>query len=370
MNEQSQRINSGKEGTMFSKKVICIIAVLLCAGAMLFAQSKGTIVYTLVMDGVKIDPETGEYPDMPHIYLLEDEGYEVIQFYNAALSTASSDALDTLYNANLIIMGRSTPSTDYGDHKQAWNDIPTPTLCLEMWALRSSRLNWFNSTTMVSVTDENIYNALIDEPDDPVFAGIDVSSAVPWIDGPYDAIGVTEAGNGTILARSEDDSSAFFVRFEPDVEFFEGAGDSPAGPRTMIGNGRDNSSAAPFDYYNFTEESEMVFLAEVARLVALGGGGTAVEERANLPSTLVLSQNYPNPFNPTTTIPFDLPERSHIRLSLSNLLGEEIMEIADGVYEAGLHKIQFDGSDLAAGIYFYKIQTENYAAVKKLAVLK
>ena len=357
---------------MFSKKGMYVLMILLCTGTVLFAQSKGTIVFTILQDGVKIDPETGEYPDMPDIYLLEDTGYEVITFYNASLSTASSDALDTLYNANLVIYGRSTPSTDYGDNKQAWNDIPTPALALEMWALRNSRLNWFNSTNIVSQTTEGIYNAIIDVPDDPVFDGIDATSAVPWIDGTYDAMGVTEAGNGTILARSEDDSSAFFVRFEPDVEFYEGAGDSPAGPRTMIGNGRDNGGAAPFDYYNWTEESEMVFLAEVARLVALGGGPTAVEERGNvnLPSTLVLRQNYPNPFNPSTTIPFDLPERSHIRLSLSNLLGEEIMEIADGVYEAGPNKISFDGSHLAAGIYFYKIQTEKYTAVKKLALVK
>jgi hypothetical protein len=345
MNKPSRRTNSGKEGTMFSKKAICIIAVLLCAGAVLFAQSKGTIVYTILEDGVKIDPETGEYPDNLHIYLLE--------------------------NANLIIYGRSTPSVDYGNNKQAWNDIPTPALALEMWALRNSRLNWFNSTATGSITTEGIYNALIDKPDDPVFAGIDASSAVPWIDGMYDRLAEKTAGNGEILARSEDDSSVFFVRFEPDLEFYEGAGDSPAGPRTMIGNGYDNGGSAPFNYYNFTEESEMVFLAEVARLVALGGGGTAVEQKeACLPSTLVLSQNYPNPFNPTTTIPFDLPERSHIRLSLSNLLGEEIMEIADGVYEAGPNKIQFDGSHLAAGVYFYKIQTDKTTAVKKLALVK
>ena len=46
------------------------------------------------------------------------------------------------------------------------------------------------------------------------------------------------------------------------------------------------------------------------------------------------------------------------------------MEIADGVYEAGPNKISFDGSHLAAGIYFYKIQTEKYTAVKKLALVK
>jgi len=245
-------------------------------------------------------------------------------------------------------------------------------LCLEMWAIRNNRLNWLNTTSINNNTEEGVYHyATIDVPDDPVFEGLDTSAPVPWIISPFDVMGVTEAGNGTVLARMESDSTVLFVRWEPDEEFYDGAGDYPAGHRTLIGNGRDNSSAAPFDYYNFTEESEQVFLAEVARLVALGGGSAVKDrEKTTTPSTLVLSQNYPNPFNPTTTIPFSLPEKSHVRLSLSNILGEEITEIVDREYGAGQHEVVFNAGNLAAGIYFYKIETERYTEVKKLALVK
>ncbi|MBN1782281.1 T9SS type A sorting domain-containing protein, partial [bacterium] len=81
-------------------------------------------------------------------------------------------------------------------------------------------------------------------------------------------------------------------------------------------------------------------------------------------------QNYPNPFNPTTMIPFDLPERSHVRLSISNVLGQEIREIARGEYGAGHHEVMLDAASLAAGVYFYQIETEHYTAVRKLAVVK
>jgi hypothetical protein len=358
---------------MYAKKILFLLLVVFCMVPVIFAQSKGNIVFVSYQVDTKIDPETNDYPDMPHIYALEDEGYNVIIFYNDSLTVADQTTLDTLYDADLIIMGRSTPSPGYGDHKQAWNDIPTPILNLELWNARNNRLNWFNTTTMASIADDGVvFNATIDVPDDPVFEGWDTSAPIPWVIGPYDAIGVKEAGNGTVLARMESDSTILFVRFEPGVEFYDGSVDMPAGPRTVLGNGRDVSGAAPFDYYNFTPESEQIFLAEVARMVALGQGGSAVKGReiTTSPSTFELSQNYPNPFNPTTTIPFNLPERSHVRLSLFNVLGKEIREIVDGEYDAGSHQIAFDAGNLAAGIYVYKMETEKYTAAKKLAIVK
>ncbi|MBN1479273.1 T9SS type A sorting domain-containing protein [candidate division KSB1 bacterium] len=357
---------------MFTRKAVFMLLTVICMSTIIHAQSKGTIVFVSYQVDTKIDPDTGEYPDMPHIYALEDEGYDVVIFYNASLSSASEATLDTLYDADLIIMGRSTPSTGYGDHKQAWNEITTPILNLELWNCRSSRLNWFNTENMLSISEEgSIYNAIIEEPDDPVFEGWDTSAPIPWIVSPFDAVGVKEAGNGKVIARLESDSTAVFVRFEPEVEFYDGSIDMPAGHRTVIGNGRDNSGNAPFDYYNFTVESEAIFLAEVARMVALSRGN-AVESRENIisPSAFALSQNYPNPFNPTTTIPFHLPEKSRVRLSLINIQGNEIRTLADAEYAAGDHEMTFDAGNLPAGIYLYKIETEKYTAVKKLAFVK
>jgi hypothetical protein len=357
---------------MNTKKAMFVLLMVLCAATFIQAQSKGTIVYTILQDTAKVDPETGEFPDMPFIHLLRNEGYNVIMFYNDSISIAAQATWDTLDNANLIILGRSTPSLDYGNSKEAWNGLTTPIMCLEMWALRNNRLNWFNSTNIPGYTDaDSVYGATITEPDDPVFEGLDTSAPFPWMTAPVDVMGVTDAGNGLVLARMAVTEYVLFVRFEPDFEFYDGSNDFPAGPRTVIGNGRDVSGKAPFHYFTFTEQSEKVFLAEVARMVALGGG-SAVKDRGNAARTpdFVLSQNYPNPFNPTTAIPFDLAERSHVRLTLNNILGEEIREMADGEYGAGHHEIVLDAGSLAAGVYFYKIETEKYAALKKLAIVK
>jgi endo-1,4-beta-xylanase len=89
-----------------------------------------------------------------------------------------------------------------------------------------------------------------------------------------------------------------------------------------------------------------------------------------MPYAFNLNQNYPNPFNPTTRIEFSLPEASTIELELYDVLGKQVLTIAQGMYSAGAHQIVFNGSNLASGIYFYKLQTGQYFAVKKLTILK
>lgn len=84
-----------------------------------------------------------------------------------------------------------------------------------------------------------------------------------------------------------------------------------------------------------------------------------------------LFQNFPNPFNPVTTIKFSLPEKLNVKLSIYDVLGRKIKElIKDEIFEAGLHTVVFDGSQLTSGIYLYKIDAGNYSEVKKLILLK
>ena len=72
-----------------------------------------------------------------------------------------------------------------------------------------------------------------------------------------------------------------------------------------------------------------------------------------------LGQNYPNPFNKNTIIEFVLPEAGHVKLAVYNVLGENVAELIDGSRNAGLHKIEFNNSDLAQGNYIYKLVFES-----------
>lgn len=93
-------------------------------------------------------------------------------------------------------------------------------------------------------------------------------------------------------------------------------------------------------------------------------------EVKSLPNKFSLSQNYPNPFNPTTTISFSLPEKSDVHLLLVDVLGNVVNEIAAGSYEAGYHKVKLDASKLVSGVYFYRLEADNFVDVKKLMLVK
>ncbi len=99
---------------------------------------------------------------------------------------------------------------------------------------------------------------------------------------------------------------------------------------------------------------------------------TGVDELANagLPTVYSLSQNYPNPFNPTTTINFALPKAGDVSLVVYDILGRKVAELVNGNLAAGYHTINFNASNFASGVYFYRLQAGNFVSVKKLMLLK
>ncbi|MCF8241535.1 MAG: Omp28-related outer membrane protein [Melioribacteraceae bacterium] len=83
-----------------------------------------------------------------------------------------------------------------------------------------------------------------------------------------------------------------------------------------------------------------------------------------------LFQNYPNPFNPTTEIKYQLVEDSHIKLKVFDILGKEVAVPVDGFVKSGVHTFEFDASNISSGVYFYKIETNNFTDVKKMMILR
>ncbi|RPH36183.1 T9SS C-terminal target domain-containing protein, partial [bacterium] len=88
------------------------------------------------------------------------------------------------------------------------------------------------------------------------------------------------------------------------------------------------------------------------------------------PPMFRLEQNYPNPFNPSTTIRFALPRRSHVSLTVFDMLGQEVATLVSGEVVAGYHEVRFDASGLATGVYFYRLQAGDFVEVKRLMCLK
>jgi hypothetical protein len=97
------------------------------------------------------------------------------------------------------------------------------------------------------------------------------------------------------------------------------------------------------------------------------------KEITTIPVIYALYQNYPNPFNPVTKISFDLPKDSKVKLIVYDILGREITRLLNSEYRpAGKHVVEFNAVNfnLASGVYFYRIETDKFIAVKKMLMIK
>jgi len=104
-------------------------------------------------------------------------------------------------------------------------------------------------------------------------------------------------------------------------------------------------------------------------------GSSSLTSATEIPMELLLHQNYPNPFNPITTIRYDLPEFTHVQISVFDLRGRRVRSLVNAEQSPGYKSVQWDsandhGAPVAAGIYFYTLQTDASRQTKKIVLLK
>jgi hypothetical protein len=96
-----------------------------------------------------------------------------------------------------------------------------------------------------------------------------------------------------------------------------------------------------------------------------------VETQDNIvPEYFVLYQNYPNPFNPSTKIKYSVPQSSNVVIKVFDVLGNEISTLVNEEIVAGSYEVKFNASELASGIYFYKLNAGSFVEIKKMMLLK
>jgi len=86
--------------------------------------------------------------------------------------------------------------------------------------------------------------------------------------------------------------------------------------------------------------------------------------------TYTLEQNYPNPFNPSTEINFTLANSGNVTLKVYNNLGSVVATLVDGFIGSGKHSVKFNAKDLTSGVYFYRIETDNFTSTRKMLLIK
>ncbi|GIV60849.1 MAG: hypothetical protein KatS3mg043_1938 [Rhodothermaceae bacterium] len=134
-------------------------------------------------------------------------------------------------------------------------------------------------------------------------------------------------------------------------------------------------------FFDGTEERQLQLRHDAAGPLGKGGAyrfrgiyvidrlaipGGAQQARAALPTRPALGLNYPNPFNATTRIPFELSETGMTRLTVYNLLGQEVARLVDGVYPAGRHQVVFDARRLGSGFYSYVLEAGDLKMTRQM----
>ncbi|HMN18165.1 MAG TPA: T9SS type A sorting domain-containing protein [Ignavibacteriaceae bacterium] len=164
-----------------------------------------------------------------------------------------------------------------------------------------------------------------------------------WINtSPEDQRTITSTGPFTLSANEDMDIW---------IAYIVGRGNSALESVTKL---KQYSSAASFFYKsNFTELPTSVW-----------------ESQLQIPENFILFQNYPNPFNPVTTIKYDLPVKSNVSLTVYDIIGRKIKELVNTKQAAGKYELRFDASNLASGVYIYKLQAADFMSSKKMLLLK
>ncbi|PJA54891.1 MAG: hypothetical protein CO167_01285, partial [Candidatus Marinimicrobia bacterium CG_4_9_14_3_um_filter_48_9] len=98
-------------------------------------------------------------------------------------------------------------------------------------------------------------------------------------------------------------------------------------------------------------------------------------DNAQIPDVFALHQNYPNPFNPTTTIRYDLPEATDVTIMVYNMLGQRVATLVNSHQNAGYYSLRWNGqtnngSQIASGIYLYRIQAGSFTKTMKMMYMK
>ncbi len=234
------------------------------------------------------------------------------------------------------------------------------------WTVQSSAvLNTTSNTVSLSGIDGFSYWTLADEND-----------ALPVELTPFPAASTSSA---TVVLNWQTATEVNNYGFEIErqtVEMLRATTDEWQKIGFVEGHGNSNS---PKDY-TFTDTSTPLNASTVSyRLKQIDIDGkyeysdvVEVNIENELPSKFQLSQNYPNPFNPSTEIKFSIPQNSHVKLELFNALGEKVATLINEEMSAGSHNYQLSISNyqLSSGVYFYKLQSGNFAETKKMILIK
>ncbi|MFZ2325105.1 MAG: T9SS type A sorting domain-containing protein [Ignavibacteriaceae bacterium] len=105
-------------------------------------------------------------------------------------------------------------------------------------------------------------------------------------------------------------------------------------------------------------------------MVTITGSSAVDEQIPGIPAEYNLSQNFPNPFNPSTSFTYSLKKSGDVKINVYDVSGKEVKSLVDGFRSAGNYVVNFNAGDMASGIYYYRITTNDFVQTNKMVLLK
>jgi len=145
-----------------------------------------------------------------------------------------------------------------------------------------------------------------------------------------------------------------------------------------FGDGAKSNESNPSHFYSVHGDYKVTLIAKneieswdtISTVVTAPMIISVDDPSADGPTKFELAQNYPNPFNPTTKISFSIPQSARVAITVYNSLGQEIAELVNRDFSAGNHSVNFDGSTLSSGMYFYILKSAGYVKTMKMMLVK
>lgn len=329
---------------------------------------------------IALDMNGNERPDL---LFLNDTGSIPMRMY-----LNEGDLAFSRWNRNLFDSFRSSPSDvvilDY--NLNGFSDIfitdrqfNNPNIFLE--SVDGPNYIRINAGELVTQTDRASYSASAIDFNDNGRLDLFVvnyfnnntlfmneSSEHNWLSvSPYAVMGDTKSfipGTKVRVRISLDGNEHVMTRWIGGQSLF-----SPVIGPLYFGLGDANSAEVSITFPNGA--SETMIISEVNRNVRMEIATSSNREfEPEVPQHFAIHQNYPNPFNPITTLHYDIPELSQVRLSVYNSIGQRVRILAEGSKAAGTHEIIFDASQLPSGLYLAVLEANGQQFVQKMMLIK
>ena len=199
-----------------------------------------------------------------------------------------------------------------------------------------------------------------------VFAGTYGDGLYKSTDGGLSFVKVTSLNVTFVYSMSVDLSGKIYVSSLTNGVYMSSDNGSTWTSLGMSGYGVSAMAVNPnsADVYVGTKEGQVYKISSSNSATAVG------DNNISTPTEYKLAQNYPNPFNPSTTIEFVVPQAGMYSLKVYNTLGQEVANLVENELASGLHKVTFDASRIASGMYIYKLSGNNVNVSKKMILMK